>query len=259
MRARRLVLVGLLAVPLAGLSACVHEREKALVTLEDGALAPRGAAASSSGGGGSSRRGGGAFDRRASISSGNEGGAGGGRGRSDDGASAVPALPVSAPVVDGAPASAAIAAADDGGVRIVEGPRIGTSSAAPAHRPIPAGVSLERLAKEKFLSATTEIRAQKATLYLPAAYAAEASLQGATVTEEGPGRRTAVGGATLVLRRLTIRAARLTLVSKSDPEADVQLSARGDVSLRSDQPASIVEETGLRSLLLRNDGYTPLR
>ncbi len=40
---------------------------------------------------------------------------------------------------------------------------------------------------------------------------------------------------------------------------DLQLSARGNVSLRSDQPASVIDETGLQSLLLRNDGYTPLR
>jgi hypothetical protein len=37
------------------------------------------------------------------------------------------------------------------------------------------------------------------------------------------------------------------------------VSARGDVSFRSDQAASVVEERGLRSLLLRNDGYVPLR
>ena len=125
----------------------------------------------------------------------------------------------------------------------VDDRRIAVSDAAPAHRPIPAGESLEDRARTKFLSSTTEISADRATLYVPRAYAGEVSRQGTTVA---------------TLRRLTVRASLLTVVVR-DENPDLQLSARGSVSFRSDQPASVIEETGLRSLLLKNDGYTPLR
>lgn len=278
-RARRPFSWGGVVVLLGGLGACVHEREKVVARLEEGALAPRGergAAARPEREGVSRRRGWGAFDRGGPDRAEEGGGAGEGDGRVGREGSPLPSIvPASVPVEPGEAFRTAVAApeaseptpivtvarapSDDGGVRVERGPRTGTSSAAPAHRALPAGMSLERIAKEKFLAADTQIRAEKVTLYVPASYAAEASLTGASVVDEGSGRRTAVGGARLVLRRLTIHAERLTLVAKSDPAADVQLSARGDVSLRSDQPASIVEESGLRSLLLRNDGYTPLR
>ena len=120
---------------------------------------------------------------------------------------------------------------------------VAVSDAAPAHRPIPAGESLEDRARTKFLSSPTEISADRATLYVPRAYENELLRQGTTV---------------VALRRLTVRASQLTVVVR-DGNPDVQLSARGSVSFRSDQPASVIEETGLRSLLLKNDGYTPLR
>ena len=34
---------------------------------------------------------------------------------------------------------------------------------------------------------------------------------------------------------------------------------RGDVSFHADRPASVIAEEGLKTLLVRNDGYTPLR
>ena len=235
-----------LVVPLAGLPACVHEREKAFAHVEAGALAPRAVRARPrrpTRAAPPARKGWGAFRRREGVLAGASGGAGlvdrsgGGGGRSDaatrgvvpdpeSGATFVPTSLSTASATEGASPIVdvpRVPADDDGGVRVEPGPRIGTSSAPPAHRPLPPGASLERIAREKFLSAETEIRAEKVTLYVPAVYAAEASLTGATVVEEAPGRRTAVGGATLVLRRLTIRAERLTLVAKSDPASDVQL------------------------------------
>jgi hypothetical protein len=94
---------------------------------------------------------------------------------------------------------------------------------------------------------------------VPPALAREATLTGAQVVEEGPGRRVATGNAVLTLRRLTVRAARLTLVARDDGAPDVSLSARGRVSFHADLPASVIDERDLKSLLLRNDGYTPLR
>jgi hypothetical protein len=127
------------------------------------------------------------------------------------------------------------------------------------HRPLEAGVSLEQALREKFLNALTTVEAEKATLYLPPALAAQARLTGANVVEEAPGRRVATGSAVLVLRRLTVRAARLTLVARDDGTPDVSLHARGRVTFHADLPASVIEERDLKSLILRNDGYTPLR
>jgi hypothetical protein len=128
-----------------------------------------------------------------------------------------------------------------------------------AHRPLPVGASLEERARERFLGSETTVVAREATVYVPERYAREASLRGASVEEKGPGRRVAVGDAVLTLRRLTVRAASVTFVVRRDGKDDVQLSARGEVSFRSDQPASVLEESGLRGLLLRNDAHTPLR
>jgi outer membrane murein-binding lipoprotein Lpp len=142
---------------------------------------------------------------------------------------------------------------------VVRTPPAGSAAAPPAHRPLAAGRTLEDVARERFLEATTTIDAEKATITVPARYAAEATLSGTTTREDGPGRRVAEGVAVLSLRRLTVRARRIVLVARDDGGSDVQISARGNVVLKSDQPASVVEETGLRSLLLTNDGYVPLR
>lgn len=127
------------------------------------------------------------------------------------------------------------------------------------HRPLADGVSLEQAMRERFLTSATRVEAEKATLHVPPALAREATLTGAQVVEEGPGRRVATGNAVLTLRRLTVRAARLTLVARDDGAPDVSLSARGRVSFHADLPASVIDERDLKSLLLRNDGYTPLR
>jgi hypothetical protein len=132
-------------------------------------------------------------------------------------------------------------------------------AAPPAHRPLAAGRTLEDVAREKFLEATTNIDAEKATVTVPAGYAAEARLSGTTLKEDDPKRRIAEGVAVLTRRRLTIRARRIVLVARDDGSQDVQIAARGNVVLESDQPASVVKESGLRSLLLTNDGYLPLR
>ena len=220
------------AAPLLVLAGCVHERVKALVTVPAGAMAagPAGPASVPPREREAYRR---RADTTATLAS-----------ASADGWDSL------APGGEGAVASSGA---------FERGPAVKTSAAPPAHARLAPGASLEQRAREAFLNALTTIDAESATVYLAPGYASEASLAGAAVTEDRASRRTADGSAVLTIRRLTVRARRVTLVVRSDGLLDVQVAARGAVSLRSDQPASVVEETGLRSLLLRNDGYVPLR
>jgi hypothetical protein len=138
-----------------------------------------------------------------------------------------------------------------------------TSSAPPAHQPLADGMSIEQMMRETFLSCDTVLSAATATLFVPARYAPEVELSGISVVYTGPGRRTATAG-TLRLRRLTIHARTLTLVVRgagatAENDEDVSITARGDVSFEADRPASAITERHLRTLLVRNDGYTPLR
>jgi hypothetical protein len=242
-----------LALALAG---CVHEREKVVGIVPEGALAPPSAR-----------------DRADRESSWSERAFGRRRGRGAEAATADGGAPrwgretVAAPRAEtasfraptdaGSTPAFATAAVEAPG-RSTPEPAVARTAAPAAHRAIAATTSLEDVAREKFLVATTTIAAQRATLYVPAAYAAEISLTGATVSDDAPGRRTATGTGVVTLRRLTVKAAQVTVVVR-DGNPDVQLTARGDVSLHSDQPASVLDETGLRSLFLKNDGYTPFR
>jgi hypothetical protein len=132
--------------------------------------------------------------------------------------------------------------------------------AAPSRSPPPPPAPRDDVpARETFLSSDTEIAAGKATVHVPAALAAEATLTGGAVEDDGGGRRVATGAAVLRLRRLVVRAERVTLVERPPGEEDFQLSARQGVTFRSSQPKSVVSETDLKSLLLTNDSYVPLR
>jgi hypothetical protein len=123
----------------------------------------------------------------------------------------------------------------------------------------PARPAVPLAPRDVFLSSETEIAAGKATVHVPAALAAEAALTGGAVEDDGAGRRVATGGAVLRLRRLVVRAERLTVVVRPPGEDDFQVSARGGVSFRSEQPRSRLSETDLKSLLLTNDSFVPLR
>jgi hypothetical protein len=103
--------------------------------------------------------------------------------------------------------------------------------------------TLEQRQRETFLRCTTTIRAAKATMFVPPRYVAEA------VVSQGR----------LTLRHLTIEAPQVKLVARTDGSDDISISARGDVSFHADRPASVIAESGLKTLLVRNDGYTPLR
>jgi hypothetical protein len=201
------------------LAGCVTERRKTLVLVPEGALGPQGPAGPS----------------RAS------------RDRPPPSAGAADVPPESRVPVPEAPAAATAAPPPS-----PAGPYAG-------HRPLPAGTSVEQAQRERFLASPTTVVAERATLYLPAALAAEARLSGASVVEEAPGRRVATGDAVLVVRRLTVRAARVTLVARDDGTSDLALSARGRVAFHADLPASVIEERDLKTLLIRNDAFTPLR
>jgi hypothetical protein len=252
-RARRRLAALAAALAAAGLPSCVHERSKALAIVPEGALS----------GAPAPERPRGVYRSPAAVAR--------GRGPAEPAGAAAPAPtaalasargePPSAPqgpaaaVPPGTDASGAAAApppAEPAAPRPVTGPYEG-------HRPVPAEVSLEQLARERFLNSPTVIEAEKATVHLPPAYLREATLTGLEVVEEGPGRRSATGSGVLVLRRLTIRASRITLVARDDGLPDLSVSARGGVAFRADLPGSVLEERDLKSLLIRNDRHTPLR
>lgn len=123
-------------------------------------------------------------------------------------------------------------------------PTVKRSLAPVAHERVSDVETLERRRRETFLDATTVVRADKATLFVPPRYLVEAVV-------EGPTR--------LTLRRLTVEGIDVRLVARTDGAEDISLSARGRVSFRADLAASVLEEEGLRTLLLRNDQHTPLR
>jgi hypothetical protein len=117
----------------------------------------------------------------------------------------------------------------------------------------------EQLAREHYLDYPTRLRARKVTFYCPAAYASEVRLTGEALDDLGAGSRRAQGGARLLLRELTLEAARITLKVRQDGVPDLQLVARGDVQIVSDVRGNVIRERGLRSLMITNDRMVPLR
>jgi hypothetical protein len=128
-----------------------------------------------------------------------------------------------------------------------------------AKKGAPPVKSIEAMARERFLDHPTEVRADALTLVLPARLLAEARLTGAEVTEPGPGRRVAAGGARLICRELTLVGERITVRTRSDGSEDVQITARGNVDFVSRRAEHVVREQGLRTLIVTNDALTPLR
>ena len=225
-----------LAAGVVLLSGCVHERSKEIVRVPEGAL--------SRGVGGPSTV---PPRERVAVE----------RAEKSDGWDALPARSEGVPA--GGQAAATMADAVPMTAFISASAEVKTSAAPRAHAKWAPGATAAQMAREKFLNAITTIDAEKVTVYVPAEYAAEVGLVGASVVHDGPGRRTASGSAVLTLRRLTVRARRLTVSVKAESGGDFQVSARGAVSLESDQPSSLLSESGVRQLLLKNDGYVPLR
>ena len=247
-------------------TACVHQREKPLAILPEGALAPDARGATT--GPRPARRPSGvptaqlcsyvprsvaggddmpavSSDEPAAVTSSSARGDGAHRAQSSERARQESATALA----DHARSSDATVATD-GLVR--------HSSAPPAHQAIAADVSLEQVAREAFLSCDSSVVAEKAAVFVPARYAPEIQLTGLAVESPSPGRRVASAGA-LRLRRLTVRAASLTVTVRDDGREDFSIQARGDVSFDADRPASVIAERHLKMLLVTNDRYTPLR
>ena len=122
-------------------------------------------------------------------------------------------------------------------------------------RPLPADA--ETLAAEHFLRHPTRVVAGSITFYCPARLAAEVRLTGQDMLKTHATRRLARGNARLVLRELTLEAGRITLRTRDDP--DVQVTARGNVSLVSKVADHVMREEGVRGVLITNDKVVPLR
>ena len=129
----------------------------------------------------------------------------------------------------------------------------------PRERGTPPAKTPEDLARERFLDHPTRIQAGTITFYCPRRFAAEVRMQGQEVTDPKPGRRIAVGDARLVCRELTLGAERVVLRIQDEPDAAVQVTARGDVSFVTDQRGQVLRHDHVRILVITNDGVTPLR
>jgi hypothetical protein len=238
---------GLLALATTG---CVSERHKTVAILEEGALAPPDATAALVGGDGRASSG---YRRPRSKASGREPRSDAAHGGTREEAGV--RVPDAADGTDDGDREARAATGDAfaaPGLAPRSEPRtaepsvpaaVKTTAAPPAHEPVADVATLEQRQRETFLRCTTTIRAAKATLFVPPRYGPEA----------------VVGDRRLTLRRLTIEASQVRLVLRTDGSDDISISARGDVSFHADRPASVIAESGLKTLLVRNDGYTPLR
>lgn len=133
--------------------------------------------------------------------------------------------------------------------------------ATPAPRALgtPPSKRPEDLARERFLDHPTRVTGATITFYVPRQFASEVSMQGEEVTDPRPGRRIAKGSAHLVCRELRLDADRIILRIQEEPEAAVQVTARGDVSFVTDQRGQVLRHEHVRILVITNDGVTPLR
>ncbi|MDJ0975390.1 MAG: hypothetical protein QNJ98_13075 [Planctomycetota bacterium] len=126
-------------------------------------------------------------------------------------------------------------------------------------RGTPINKSPQELVRAHYLDNPTTVRAGKITFYCPAAYLGEVRLKADDIVNTSADRRVATGGARLLCRELTLIAERITLRIRRDGDAELQVTARGNVELVSRVRNKATRETGLRSLILRQDQMMPLR
>jgi len=128
----------------------------------------------------------------------------------------------------------------------------------PAGLGTPPAKSLADLARERFLDHPTKVRAEQITFFCPTRYLREVALRAQDVQDPRPGRRVATGAARLTCRELTLEAEKIVLRVPDEPDADVQVTARGGVDFVTDQRGQVLRHEGLRILVLSNDRVTPL-
>jgi hypothetical protein len=129
----------------------------------------------------------------------------------------------------------------------------------PAPRGVPAGRSLEQIARERHLDNPTLIRGAKLTFYCPPAYLAEVRLTGTEVDDPSPLRRVALGRARLVCRELTLEGDRIVLKKGKPGDLDVRITARGGVDFVTEQRGQVLRHENLRILVIKNDSLKPMR
>ena len=121
------------------------------------------------------------------------------------------------------------------------------------------GKSAEHLDRDHYLDYPTHIVAQRITFYCPVDCAHEIRLKADDVREVHPTRRMARGNARLICRELTLEADRITVRIREEPDADLQVAARGNAGIVSTVHGQTQREEGLRSMLITNDRLVPLR
>lgn len=126
-------------------------------------------------------------------------------------------------------------------------------------RGTPIDKSPKELVRAHYLDNPTTVRAAKITFYCPEAYLAEVQLTAEDLVDTSADRRVATGTARLLCRELTLIAERITLRIRRDADAELQVTARGQVELVSRVRNKATRETGLKTLILRQDQMLPLR
>ena len=119
--------------------------------------------------------------------------------------------------------------------------------------------SAAKLARDHYLDYPTRVVAQRITFYCPADCAREVRLKADDVRQTSATRKLARGNARLICRELTLEADRITFRIREEPDADLQVSARGNATIVSAVRGQEHREEGLRSLLITNDRLVPLR
>jgi hypothetical protein len=132
-------------------------------------------------------------------------------------------------------------------------------TAAPPPPGTPPSKSAAGLARDRYVDHPTHVRAQRITFRCPANLAGEVRGTAERVVDEPGGRRRYLGRARVLCRELTLEADELILQVRGPDESDLQVTARGDVAFVSAHRDNVVEEKGLRSLLITNDRHIPLR
>lgn len=105
----------------------------------------------------------------------------------------------------------------------------------------------------------THIRAASITFYCPPAYRSEFKLAGDSVGSPHPDRQAARGRARLTCRSLLLEAERITVRELDDADADLHITASGNVHLALRIKDQVHREEGIEGLLVTNDNVVPLR
>ncbi len=114
-------------------------------------------------------------------------------------------------------------------------------------------------ARTHYLRNPTTIEARAITLRVPRAWLGEVRGEGGTRTEGPKGAWRLTGKATVRLRELTLRGARLTIIPVSKPDAPLSIMAKGAVDMVSRVGDRAIREEGANMIMITNARMVPLR